>query len=40
MWMDCSGGKLLEGFESMMAKIMLPALKSQEVSFIYQVITK
>ena len=34
MWIDCTGGKLLECFENMMAKIMLPALKSQEVGSI------
>jgi hypothetical protein len=32
MWMDCSSGKLLQSFENMMSKIMVPALKSQEVS--------
>ena len=29
--LDCTGGKLLQGFEGFMSKIMLPAVKSQEV---------
>ena len=29
--MDCSNGKLLEGIERVMNKIMMPALKNQEV---------
>lgn len=31
-WLDCSGGKLLEGFENLLAKVMIPAVKAQEVS--------
>ncbi|ELU05307.1 hypothetical protein CAPTEDRAFT_162628 [Capitella teleta] len=30
MWMDCGEGKLLQSFENMMKKVMVPALRSQE----------
>ena len=30
--MDCTGGNLLQSFESMMTKVIMPALRSQEVS--------
>lgn len=36
--MDCNNGKLLEEFQNTFAKVMMPALKSQEVTnktFIY-----
>jgi hypothetical protein len=31
MWMDCSGGKVLEAFEAMMNKVLIPVAKSQQV---------
>lgn len=31
MWVDCSGDQLLQSMEDMMAKIVVPALRSQEV---------
>lgn len=33
--MDATGGKILEGFENMLAKVMLPALQVQEVTMTY-----
>ena len=30
--MDCNNGKLLEEFQNTFAKVMMPALKSQEVT--------
>ena len=45
MWMDCSDGNIIEGFESIMSKILVPVLKSQKVRrmsillFFYNLLT-
>jgi len=31
MWMDCSDGNIIEGFESMMSQVLIPVLVSQKV---------
>lgn len=31
MWMDCSNGSIIEGFESVLSKVLVPVLKSQKV---------
>jgi len=34
MWMDCCNGNIIDGFESVLSKVLLPVLRSQKVRVV------